>query len=107
MMPEIIIVPVIFFTLYQVIRTLSNNNLRKRIIDRGIDQDQVKQLFETIDYNVNTTFASLKFGLIFIMIGLSFIVIESFQLTNEMGSAVIFIAVGLVLVIFSRIDAKK
>lgn len=101
---EVFVVGIIFFTLFLVIRTLSNNNLRKRIIERGIDQDQIKHLFDNIDQNIHISYGSMKFGLISLVIGLSLIIVDAFRMSDEVATAVFFIGIGLVLVIFPKIE---
>ncbi len=101
---EVIIVPAVFFAFFMVIRTLSNNNVRRKIIERGLSEEQIKGVFAEMNDKVDISFAPMKFGLISLVMGLSLIIIQSFNLYDEYAAAVVFIAVGLVLIAFPQIE---
>lgn len=106
MRSEIFITFFIFTCFYLVIRTLSNNQVRKKVIERGLEGDQIKEVFGEMNDTVRFRLSPLKFGLIFIMMGISLVVVEMAELYDEYAVAVFFLSVGLVLTIFPFLEKK-
>jgi len=71
---EVIIIPVIFLSLVAIIKTLSDNRLRKEIIQRGeVDPALVSSIMGR--RHVEQSLTSVKWAFVLISIGLAFILI--------------------------------
>lgn len=102
------LVPIAFFGfVFLIIKTISNNRLRKRLIDSGQVGEQAKHLFPKEYQNYNN---SLKWGLVIAAVGLGILIGNSLPL-HEDDKAVYTIALMLLLagtafIIFYFIDRK-
>lgn len=103
---EVVIVPAVFFTFYMIIRTLSNNNVRKKIIERGLSEEQMKMVLSDIERTEKVSYAPIKFGLVFIIFGLCIFLVSTLKLYDETAAAIYFIGIGLVLVTFPALEQK-
>ena len=102
----IVVVPNIFFALYMVIRTISDNNLRRKLIDKGLLDENARLLFEKryADFVPN----SLKWGMVLIALGSAILIGQlvprSFQ--AEITVSGMFILGGLALVAYYFLATK-
>lgn len=103
---EVVIIPAIFFAFFMIIRTLSNNNVRKKIIERGLSEEQMKMVLSDIERTEKVSYAPIKFGLVFIVLGLCIVLVSNLKLYEETAAAVYFFGIGLVLVIFPTLEQK-
>lgn len=102
---EIIVIPAIGLFFYMVIKTISNNKLRKNLADRALKGEELKQLFSEIDQSANIGLSSVKIGLFLTVIGLDLIIIDYFNLYDEMMFAIFFLSGGLILILSDKIEA--
>lgn len=101
---ETIVIPAIGIFFYMVIKTISNNKLRKHLADRAIKGEDLKSLFSEIDQSSRVGLSSFKIGLFLTVIGIDLLIIDQFNLYNEMAFAVFFISGGLVLLISDKLE---
>ena len=102
---EVIIVPIVFLTFYMLIRTLSNNRLRKHLADRDIKSEELKYLYAEINQTGKVSMNSFKLGLLFSVLGLDIIVVDSMDLYDANIWAVFLISGGLILLFAEKLDA--
>ncbi len=101
----VLIVGVVFFSVMAVIKILSDNKIRKMLIEKGMVNEKLQYLFAgKMDV---TAPASLKWGMVLIGIGLAFLIGQLVpSLKEEITIALIFIFGGIGLLLYYFI-AKK
>jgi len=96
----IIVVPVIFFAIVMVVKTISDNAVRKKIIDKGLVNEEVKYLFarEHADYLP----VSLKWGMVLVALGLAILIgrLVPYSFQDEATVSGMFILGGLALILY-------
>lgn len=114
MTEEIIIVPALFYAIYQVVRLLTDYFLKRRIIRSGhFDRAEILSQGITITPEVGTVsevnnYPSLKWGLVAFMAGAGLILIEILKVTTVLdfnnynsvlpvGIELMFISAGFLL----------
>ncbi|MFH1699388.1 MAG: DUF6249 domain-containing protein [Candidatus Zixiibacteriota bacterium] len=97
---EIIIVPVIFGVFAFMLKCWLEYLLKSKLINRGMVDEKVK--FLNFNNYEKYTPTSLKWGLVFILVGLSLLVIQVFPgyVEPEMIFGVILVAAGAGLLIY-------
>ena len=115
-MEEIVVTTVVFFAAYHIIKLLSEHLLKRKLIKGGHFEnvsilDNPKPSSEEVN-----KYPSLKWGLVALMAGLGFILIEILRLSNvieyhrDMGMGIgillVFIALGF-LIYFVIMNMKK
>jgi len=102
----IVVVPTIFFSIYLVIKTISDNGVRRKLVDKGMVDENARALFQT---RVETPENSLKYGMILIALGIAVMVgmyVPSYM-QEEITISGMFILGGLALVIYYFSASKK
>ena len=95
----IIIVPVVFFSFVAIIKIVSDNWLRRKIIDKGLVKEDLKYL-STVGYS-SQPLSSMKWGMALVGIGLALMVPELFSsVTDETLVGLMFIFAGLAFLIY-------
>ena len=102
----IIIVGTVFIALVQIVRTIAENRIRHKLIDKGMVDESVKYLYTSkLSYNVP---ASLKWGMVLIAVGSAIwvaqLVPRSFQ--EEAIVSSMLIMGGLALIVYYFIASK-
>lgn len=96
----IVVVPTVFFAFYMIIRTISDNNLRRKLIDKGMLDENARLLFEKryADFVPN----SLKWGMVLIAFGSAILIgqLVPYSFQAEATVSGMFILGGLALVIY-------
>jgi hypothetical protein len=83
MMPEIIVTAVVFFAIYHILRLISIHLLKRKLI-KAEQYERVGILEEPKSENDESNrYPSLKWGLVALMTGLGFIIIEVMGLFNR------------------------
>lgn len=102
----IVVVPVIFFSFYLIIKTVSDNGVRRKIIDKGLLDENVKHLFQqtTIGFRPN----SLKWGMVLVAIGSAVLIGQAvpYSFQEEATISAMFILSGVALVAFYFLAGK-
>nr|WP_319573445.1 DUF6249 domain-containing protein [uncultured Draconibacterium sp.] len=76
MMPEVIVTAVVFFATYHIIRLISTHLLKRKLI-KAEQYERVGILEEPkVENDESNRYPSLKWGLVALMTGLGFIIIE-------------------------------
>ncbi|MGH1362535.1 MAG: DUF6249 domain-containing protein [Calditrichia bacterium] len=74
---EIVIVPVMFYALVTIVRVVSDNRLKRIMIERG-DAEGNLELF-TARSKVNDSANALKWGMVLVSVGLAFLIGNEFR----------------------------
>ena len=99
---SVIIVPVLMFTFYSLVKLISNHKLKSRLIDKGIGSEELK------DYLVNEkleipSFNWTKVALVIITLGVINLTVNIFYL-GESEFALYCIGIGVILLVSSKIE---
>ena len=104
-MVPIIIVPVIFFSFVAVVKIISDNTVRRKLIEKGALDENIKYLFTPTSTNVPS---SLKWGMVLIAVGAAIWIAQlvpySFQ--EEAIVSGMLIMGGLALIVYYFIASK-
>lgn len=90
----IIIVPALFFMIAYIFATISNNRLRRLLITNQVSSDVVDKLI--LGKPEPDLESALKYGLVGVFIGISFIIIEMLRLDggDAMTYGILFLFTG-------------
>lgn len=105
-MVPIIIVPVIFFSIVAIVRIISDNVVRRHVIEKGLMDENVKHLFaRSSSDNVP---GSLKWGMVLIAVGAAILVGQfvPYAIKEEITISGMFIMGGLALILYYFIASK-
>lgn len=104
---EMLVPIVIFVVIGFIIKTISDNNLRKHFIDKGISGDEAgKILPNALEASLPS---SLKWGIVLIAVGVSFFIGELVPARDQdlVTAAVMFISAGVGLLFYYGIGSRK
>jgi hypothetical protein len=103
MLPLIVMMVVIPF----IVKMLSDNRTRRKLIEKGLVDEKVKYLF--MDKPKEYVSSSLKWGMVLIAIGLAVFVGQMVpkELVEEVTIGAMFVFGGIALVIYYAIASKK
>jgi hypothetical protein len=90
-----------------IVKMLSDNRTRRKLIEKGLVDEKVKYLF--MDKPKEYVSSSLKWGMVLIAIGLAVFVGQMVpkELVEEVTIGAMFVFGGLALVIYYAIASKK
>ena len=98
---EIVIPLAVFFTIGYIVKTTTDNRLRKKVVEKGIVDDKIKYLFR--NYEEHGSLSSLKWGMISTAVGLGLLVgylMPNYQYNQEIIFAFMFIFAGVALLLY-------
>lgn len=103
---SVLIVGIIFFALLALIKIVSDNRIRRKLIESGAVSENIKYLYaERMQYSVPS---SLKWGLVLIGVGLAFLIGQLVpDFSGEITIACMFIFAGVGLLLFYFIARQK
>lgn len=98
MASEIIIAPAFFVAFVYMVKVLSDNWVRKKLIDKGLVDENVKYLYA----NTNQPPASLKWGMALIAVGGAILLgqLAPYDLREELTISGMFIFPGVALILY-------
>ena len=113
---DFIVAVVIFFSLYHALKLISDHLLKRKLIKAG-QYDKPGILDEPQQSDETNRYPSLKWGLVALMTGLGFIVIDTLKLFDRdwisgqdavlpLGILLVFVSAGF-LIYFFIMNAKK
>ena len=116
MSSEIIIVPIVFFGIYHLLKLISDHFLKRKLIKAG-QYERVGILESPKQIEESNKYPSLKWGLVALMTGLGFILIEILRSMNPylvtyeqaalpIGILLVFVSLGF-LIYFFIMNVKK
>ncbi len=96
----VLIVATIFFSLTQIVRTIADNNLRKKLIDKDILDEKVKFLYQSRQEGQISN--SLKWGMVLIAVGAAVLIGQyaPYRFHEEATISAMFIMAGLALIAY-------
>jgi len=102
----IIIIPALFWMIAYMTRTISDNFMRKHLLNKEVSADVIDKIF--LQSREGDISANLKWGMVSIALGLSFAVIAMLGLsgTEPMTYAVFFLFAGAGLIGFYALRSK-
>jgi uncharacterized membrane protein HdeD (DUF308 family) len=103
----VLILGVIFWGIIAIVREVSQNKLRHRIVDKGLTGVNVQNLFQ--GWNGGTRHGSLKWGILMLGVGLVLFVsqIISVEVSEEATIGAMFITAGVCLLVFYFVAPKN
>lgn len=99
---EIIIVPTIIIALVAIVKTLSNNKLKRQIIERGqLENLDALKVLNTEDYDV---LSPIKWGLALVGVGLALLIanLGIFHINDETTVGLMFLFAGSAFLIYHQ-----
>lgn len=103
MQEQVIIFLALFCLIGFIIKVVSDNKLRRRIIEKGEINANVKELFTHSKQQVK--FRSLKWGIILVAVGLGLITGSVFR-SQEVAFAFMLIFAGFALILYYHFGDK-
>ena len=96
----VLIVATIFFSLSSIVRTIVDNNLRKKLIDKGMLNEDVKFLYQSRQEGQISN--SLKWGMVLIAVGAAVLIGQyaPYSFHEEATISAMFIMAGLALIAY-------
>jgi hypothetical protein len=110
----IFVLGVIGYFVLELVKVVSENRLRHKLIEKGMVDEKVKLLFQP--QLLNQSASALKWGMVLIAVGLAFLLtygIHSWvpaELREEMTAGAVFLMAGLSMLIYyviARSQEKK
>jgi hypothetical protein len=108
MTEAVIIVPAIFLSFVLMIKIISDNRIKKMLIERGKVDENIKFLYQSIA--ARDPLSSVKWGLVLIGIGLAFLLGQLFpySVSDEavIGLMFLFAGIGFLVYYFMAKDRR-
>jgi len=100
---DVLIVGIVFFSIVGIIKVLSDNRLRQKLIEKGQLDENVKYLYSSSRHQ---TLSSLKWGFVLIGLGLALLIgqLAPPDVKDEMIIGGMFILAGLGLLLFYHLS---
>ena len=107
-MQEPLIVAIIFGSAIYVIKTISDNRIRRRLIESGQIDEKIKFLYFSAQSGDPAYFSSIKWGLILIALGLALFLQQflPYRFDDEMTFGMMFLLAGIAFIVYYFL-AKK
>lgn len=107
-MQEPLIVAIIFGSAIYVIKTISDNRIRRRLIESGQVDEKIKYLYFTAQNADPAYFSSVKWGLILIALGLALFLQQflPYRFDDELTFGMMFLLAGIAFIVYYFL-AKK
>ena len=104
-MVPIIIVPTIFFCIVAIVKIVSDNMVRRKLIDKDMVNADAKYLFVN---SMNSAPASLKWGLVLIAVGAAVLIgqLAPYSISEEVTISAMLIMAGLALIVYYFIASR-
>jgi hypothetical protein len=98
----IIVVPAIFFSIVAIFKVVSDNAVRKALVEKGLVDENIRYLFKVTDQT-----SSLKWGIVLIALGAAIFVAQQLNLSEESLFGMMFLFAGIGLIIYYFSGTKK
>ena len=105
----VLIVLVIFSTAAFVIKVISDNRIRRRIVESGQVDEKIKFLYFNTAKRQIEPFSSVKWGMVLVAIGLALLLGQMFpyDITETMTIGFMFLFAGIAFLIYYFIQKGK
>jgi hypothetical protein len=110
-MAPVLVLAVIGYFVLELVKAVSENRIRTKLIEKGMVDDKIKLLFGPRLLNDSTQ--SLKWGLVMIAVGLAFMfafVIHSWVpvgIRGEITAGAVFTMAGLAMIVYYAITRSQ
>jgi len=99
------LVPIAIFVLIgYIVKTISDNKIRKRALENGNLNESIKHLWQK-SY-ANKPLQNIKWSIIFAGVGLVFIIAHFLALAEAVAMGLAFIVVAVALLVYYRMEKK-
>jgi hypothetical protein len=103
-----VFVPIAFFAMiYFVVKTVSDNRTRQKLIDKGIVDDKAKQLLEaTREYQ---KLNALKWGMVLVALGMAMALATAFPylFDSPAGVGLMFLFAGAAFILYHFVAKRQ
>jgi hypothetical protein len=101
------IISVIGMTLVQLVKTISDNRIRRRLIDSGNVGEDARYLF-TQDKQLPETISSIKWGFVLVGVGFAVIIGQFFPsyTSDEITAGLIFLMAGAGFLLYYHVSKR-
>jgi len=101
-MHEAIIVAIIFGSAIYVIKVISDNRIRRRLIESGQLDEKIQYLYFQPGKTDPTFFTSVKWGLVLIALGIALLLAQylPYRFSEEMTFGLMFLLAGIAFIIY-------
>ena len=104
MTEAVIIVPAVFLAFVMIVKIISDNRVRKQLIEKGMVQDGIKLMSVN---RISEPLSSMKWGLALVAIGAALFIAELLPLySNEATFGLIFLLVGIAFIAYYFITRR-
>jgi len=104
----VLVLGIIFWGILAIVRHVSDNKLRHKLIDKGLTEKNLQNLFQKQETPSNKPFSALKWGMVLVAVGLAFLVgyfvPESEH--EEITIACLFLFSGVALMVYYSLASK-
>lgn len=103
----ILIVGIVFGTIYSLARLVAETSTRRKLIEKGLVDERVKQIFSSS--SELSILNNLKWGMVLVGIGSGFVAYQylDFRWHGEAAIGIMFIMAGLGFLIYYPIAQKR
>lgn len=107
----VFVLTVIGYFVLALVKVVSENRIRAKLIEKGLVDEKIKALFEP--QQVMESASSLKWGLVMIAVGLAFMFAFAIQawvpqgIRGEITAGAVFSMAGLAMIIYYAIARSK
>jgi uncharacterized membrane protein HdeD (DUF308 family) len=103
-----------FIVVYGIIKAMSDNSVKKQLINKGITEENAKLLFPE-HKKTSSKFSSMKWGIVLIGIGFALLIAmfiaqhleDDYRMGVTLGLMILFAGIGLIIYYFNLKDRME
>jgi len=105
-MDDALVVGIIFFSIVAIVKIVSDGNIKKRLIDKGLAEEKVRHLFVPAELSV---LSNLKWGMVLFGIGVAALLsnLLPYRWSDEGTFGLILVFAGLGFLIYYPLAQKR
>jgi hypothetical protein len=105
----LVIVPFFFGTIAYIVRIVSDNRIRRRLIESGQIDEKIKFLYFPAQKSLNEPFNSVRWGLVSISLGLAVIIGQQFPEgeKEQMTLSAMFLLAGIAFLVYYLLAKRE
>ena len=106
-MSEVLIPAIIFFSIVAIVKIVSDNKIKNRLIEKGVEDTKPKRILESsVELHA---LSSLKWGMVLVGIGLAAFISELFPRyqSDEVLIGLIFLFAGIAFLVYYGLAEKR
>ena len=103
---EILVPITIFIVIGWIVKTVSDNRVRKAAIEKGEINEKISSIFARENHRAEN---SMKWGMVLIAVGVALLIggIFSYDLSDEAKIGIMFLLAGMALLLFHKFKGNK